>query len=322
MAGRIWISWSFQRRSHELSGAFSAEYHNLGDRFGGRLRRYLSCIPKTLRLIRERKPETLFVQNPSLILAALAVLCKRRYRYTLVVDLHTPYIKLNRPLDWLFWKLQRFCVTRSDLTLVTNANMKNIFPGGEIMILPDKLPGFGDPGVEELDGDRTIVFVCTFSEDEPYEEVRKAARMIDNRIHIYVTGRYRKAGWLPERMPPNLHLTGFLAEEAYSRLLNSADAVMILTNQPDCLVCGAYESVSLNKPMVLSNQEALRNYFSSGAVYVDSTAESIAEGIAAAVADTEHLNHEIATLREILEADWWEKFEAITARLESLSSGS
>ncbi len=322
MTGRIWISWSFQRRSHELSGAFSAEYYNFGERFEGRLRRYLSCIPKTLKLIRDRRPETLFVQNPSLILASLAVLCKGQYRYTLVIDLHTPYIKLNRLLDSLFWKLQRFCVTRSDLTLVTNANMKRIFPGGEIMILPDKLPGFGDPGVKELDGDHTIVFVCTFSEDEPYEEVRNAARMIDNRIHIYVTGLYRKAGWSPERMPANLHLTGFLTEEAYSMLLNSADAVMTLTTQPDCLVCGAYESVSLNKPMILSNQEALRNYFSRGAVYVDNTAESIAEGIAAAVADNEHLGHEIATLREMLEKDWREKFEAITARLESLSPGS
>ncbi|HUV37680.1 MAG TPA: glycosyltransferase [Patescibacteria group bacterium] len=322
MPNRIWISWSFQRRSRELAEAFSAEYHHFGDRYLGRVRRYFRCIPKTLRLIGDQKPSALFVQNPSLILATLAALLKSIYHYTLVIDLHTPYITLNRLFDFLFWKLQAYCVSRSDLTLVTNDNMKALFPREGIMVLPDKLPHFENPGRRELEGDFSVVFVCTFSEDEPYEEVGKAARLVGDGVHIYVTGRFRRVGWAPEEMPPNVHLTGFLSEEAYVELLNSADAVMILTSQPDCLVCGAYESVSLNKPMILSNEEALRRYFSRGAVYVDNAAESIAAGIAAVIPDVERLSHDVAVLRETLEKDWREKFEVIAARLDSISPGA
>lgn len=319
---RVWISWSCQRRSAELSKAFSTVYYYFDDHPGNRLKRYLFNIPRTVRIINRERPNLLFAQNPSLFLVMLAALLKPVYRYVLVNDLHTPYIKLKEPLRSLFWAMQRFCVSRSDLTLVTNEGMQNLFARGATAVLPDKLPEIHASSRKKLAGDYAVLYICTFSEDEPYESVYEAASLIDDRIHIYVSGSYGKAGWNPEATPSNLHLTGFIPEEAYFEMLNSVDAVMVLTSQDHCLVCGGYEAVAAGKPMILSDHQALRTYFSSGAVFVKNDSASIAGGIEKSRLLHEEHVAEIETLRRELQADWERKFEAVNNLLPSPASGS
>lgn len=324
---RIWISWAYQRRSDELAKAFGAEYHPIGTIFMGRLGRYRHCLPRTIGLIHGRRPAILFVQNPSILLAAMASVLKMIYGYTLVNDLHTPYITLGGFRERLFWSLQRFCVNRSDMTIVTNAGVKGYFSHDNIYILPDKLPHIpGPPDAQEppgttprkkgsLEGTINIAYVSSFAEDEPYDEVREAATRLDGSIHLYITGRFEKAGWSPGEMPGNVHLTGFLDDKDYFSLLRAADVVMVLTKQKDCLVCGAYEGVSMEKPLVLSDQDVLRRYFSRGVIYTANTADSIARAIGEAIAGIEGMGRDIVSLKGELDRDWREKFETIERAL-------
>jgi glycosyltransferase involved in cell wall biosynthesis len=320
---RIWISWSFHRRSTELARAFSARYVHMDNGQRGRLGRYAHCVPRTLALLLREKPSLLFVQNPSLLLTTIAVLLRPLFRYTLVNDLHTPYIRLTGIRKRIFWRLQEFCARHADLTIVTNEGVKESLPaGGAVAILPDKIPSIGRSADREPDGSTRVLFVCSFAEDEPYEEVRRAAALIDESIAIFVTGNHRSAGWSTEEMPPNLHLTGYLPVEEYEELLHSADIVMTLTAQENCLVCGAYEGVAAGKPLILSNRRALRDYFSAGAVYVDHTPESIAGGIRSVVGEREWLVGEIAELKRRLDRDWQKRFDEINALLPPATPAS
>ena len=91
-------------------------------------------------------------------------------------------------------------------------------------------------------------------------------------LHLQVTGNPHKIGLsVAQRAPPNVHFTGFLADEDYWQLLRSADAIIDLTSKADCLVCGAYEALALGKPMLLSDNTASRELFGEGAVLTDNS---------------------------------------------------
>lgn len=316
----IWISWSYQRRSLELSKAFSATFEYFGNTLSTRTKRYLHGIPRTIALIHREKPKLLFVQNPSIFLALLAVLLKPIYGYTLVNDLHTPYIRLGKISNYIFWRLQRFSIHQSDMTLVTNELMKTDLGDGSIQVLPDKIPDMTSSNDLELEGEIKVLFVCTFAEDEPFEEVKRAAELLDDTINIYVTGNYHKAGWTADSVPHNMRLLGFIPEEDYKNMLGSVDIVMTLTSQPNCLVCGAYEGIAAGKPLILSNQRALKEYFSSGTVFVDNKADSIAKGINVAVAGLQVLGENIICLERALNKDWAERLGNIKSQLLKLKS--
>jgi len=317
MSDRIWISWYYQRRSGELSRAFSADYRYFSDIFTSRLRRYLLCLPKTYQLISASRPKVLFVQNPSILLAVFAAVMKPFFRYALVNDLHTPYLKVSPAVGRLFWGVQRFCVAHADVTLVTNERMRRLL--GErpsIRVLPDPLPAVAHGVRVALPGKRNVLYVSSFAVDEPYREVIRAASLIAPEICIHVTGRYEKAGLRADDMPANVRLTGYLSDEEYQALLLSADVVLVLTDQEGCLVCGAYEGVAAGKPLVLSATEALTGYFSRGVVFVENDAASIAAGIMKAVSAADALAADVARLAVELERDWREKFDAVERLLE------
>lgn len=291
-------------------------YYDFADVSSNRYRRYIQCIPRTILLIHRSKPAFVFAQNPSLLLSLLVAFCAPLYRYRYVNDLHTPYVRLNRPARALFWRCQRYCARRSEITIVTNLGLVARFPGARnICVLPDKIPSVSADGAVPLSGAYNILFPCSFAIDEPYAAVKMAGSIVAPDTHIYITGNYRKVGWLPREMPPNVHLTGFVDEGHYRRLLNSADAVLVLTTQEDCLLCGAYEGVAAGKPLVLSATSALMNYFTMGVVYVANDAESIAEGLRAARRSFDSLRSEVSELRIALERSWRRQFEDIRKRL-------
>ena len=128
---------------------------------------------------------------------------------------------------------------------------------------------------------------------------------IDRTIKVSVTGRPRleRAGWTGN-VPDNVSLTGFLDEPEFERRLAASSAVLDLTTRADCMVCGAYEAVAVQVPVILSDNEPTRRYFHQGAVFTDNSAESIANCILTAKADLQRLSREISALKsELTEHD-------------------
>lgn len=316
---KIWITWEDHRRSRELADAFKANYCALLDS-RSRYFRYFSLALRTVKLLKKERPNTVFCQNPSIVLTALLCLLKGLFGYYLIVDRHTNFkfntLKSKRPIWRLFHALSRYTVKTANLTIVTNIYLKELVDswGGEGVVLQDRLPVLNHIGHSKLEGKYNFAFICTFSEDEPYEDIVSLADDISSDIHIYITGNFKK--WKKYmhgsvEIPSNVHLEGFLAEESYQALINSVDALIVLTDSDYTLNCGAYEGVSLGKPLVLSDTPTIRNYFTKGVVYTKYDKDSITSAIENAALRIRELSNEIGDLKPELENNWKSKFNEL-----------
>src|SRR5919204_1769077 len=95
----VWISWEQHRRTRELVRALRIPLFELTCGSRG-WRRYARGLVDTTRCLLRERPTHLFVQCPSVVLAAWAALWKPWLRFVLVVDLHNeavaPYIHRSR----------------------------------------------------------------------------------------------------------------------------------------------------------------------------------------------------------------------------------
>ncbi len=319
---RIWITWETQRRNQSLSSALGAELHELD--FSGlpSFLRYIKCSMCTLRILYREKPETLFVQNPSLILATLAIAISKVSKINVVIDAHNGGIQpLNGKSNFLNgWA--KFILKNSPTTIVTNEAIRQEIRrhtmDTEIFVLPDPIPTIHTPTRKTpLKGKFNILFICTWATDEPYLNVIEAAKLIDKDTYIYITGNYKKNQELDfSQLPANVVLTGFIPTKEFDHLLYSVDVTMDLTTREDCLVCGAYEAISVEKPLILSKSQALQSYF-PGMVYTDNEIHDIAQCIRVILADLHRYNREAKKLKKELIRAWDEKINALEEKLNA-----
>jgi glycosyltransferase involved in cell wall biosynthesis len=261
---------------------------------------------RTLALLRRTNPAILFVQNPSLLLTTLALASRRFFGYTLVVDAHNegvrPFMRPGRFVAWLTRRLLK----GADATIVTNPALEKHVnaAGGRALVLPDRMPEPETPAKAADINDATLVAVIsTFLPDEPVAAIMAAAATLPE-VQFAFTGDVKRFRHKDIELPPNVRLTGYLADKAFWKLLAQADVICDLTLKPDCLVCGAYEALALAKPMVLSDNPATREIFGSAAVLTDNSAADIACAVATAVEQRESLEANARLLRARYAAPW------------------
>jgi glycosyltransferase involved in cell wall biosynthesis len=296
----IWITWEIQRRNRSLASAVGATLHELHHP-GGRLARYFALITRTFSLVRREKPDVVYYQNPSLVLSALLATMKalRLTQARLIGDFHNAGV--DPPVArWLV----PWIVRHSDLVIVSNTNLEPRIRalGGRALSMPDPIPHFeAAPSAPTAAGAFDVLFICSWATDEPIVQVLEAARIVAQRepaIVISVTGRPKleKVGWR-EPVPQNVRLTGFLSEHEFEARVLAARVVLDLTTRADCMVCGAYESVSAGVPMVLSDNPPTRAYFRKGALFTDNSAASIAAQILRAHESHARMSVDVAELK-------------------------
>lgn len=328
-----WITWEDHRRSRELADAFGAEYVLLQYK-GPRWIRYMVLGFRTVSFVARCRERLFFCQNPSIVLAVLLCMLRKPLGFPLVVDRHSnfkPHTKNSWHPKWrVFHALSRWTTRKADLTIVTNDYLARVVQGwgGDAVILQDKLPDLHPtrppryPECFSPDRGYSVMCVTSYGDDEPIEDlVRALASMPD--VTAYMTGNYDRTrlGKSKDQLEEQgVVLTGFISEQDYVDLMAAVDAVVVLTIRDDILTCGAYEAVSLRKPLVLSDTEVLRNYFGAQPIYVKPTADSIADGVhrvtkshggADEVKLEEWVNH--------LEEEWQERFESVQREVQKLA---
>lgn len=315
------MTWENQRRNVTLSRELGATLRVVLYGGRGKLARYAACILKTARILRSEKPDILFAQNPSMVLALFAVLYGKAFHIPVVVDAHNAgIIPFEGEKKWAN-RLAGFIHRQAIVTIVTNDGLSShvAVAGGKPFVLPDPLPILKACDSGKLKGRHNVLFVCTYAADEPFREVIEAARTLKMGTCVYITGNPRnKLEHIPGGIPDNVVITGFLPEEQYIAMLANVDVVMVLTKRPDCLVCGAYEAVSIGKPIVLSDTAALRSYFRQGTVYTDNSVSNIGEKITEAVQNISTLAREIRMLRDELSDSWQLKRAAFEEFVENI----
>jgi glycosyltransferase involved in cell wall biosynthesis len=320
---RLWITWERQRRSLGLAPTFGCELAVFEAR--GVLGRYFGSLTRTIALVVRRRPSVLFVQNPSMILAAVACVIGPMLRIPVVVDRHTTFLigkdvraTLRRRV---FWALHLFTLRRAALTIVTNGTLADMVraAGGRAAVLPDRIPALRPDSRYPTVDDACVVVPASYGEDEPIDAVLEACRQLPAGIHVYVTGNYRRHDpGLPGRAPANVTFTGFLSDQDYVNLLFAADAVLALTTAECCVLCACYEALAAEKPLITSDKAVLRDYFSR-AVFVRNTPESIAQGLRTFAEDRDRCVADSKAMLRDLSGTWSNLHRSVSALIDALA---
>jgi glycosyltransferase involved in cell wall biosynthesis len=283
---RIWITWERHRRSRGLSESLEARLFEIDER-GARLTRYWRSTFATLRILFAARGSIGFVQSPSIVLANLATTFSRLAGVKVVIDAHNGGID---PLDGKSALLTRFAqraLRKSNMVIVTNAALARQVEklGAKPFVLTDPMPDFPAARARQADtaSARRVVAICTWASDEPYLDLIQSAQLLPPGCELAITGRSRLTDAQRASLPANVRLTGFVSEADYAELLRTADVIVDLTTRENCLLCGAYEAVSVHKPLVVSDTSALRELLADAAVYCSNDAPSIARAIATAL---------------------------------------
>lgn len=320
---KVWIAWEVQRRSLELSKALGCDLYIFD--FEGILR-YPRCIYNTLKVLISSQAKVVFVQNPSMILAAIACIFKFISKRAVIVDRHTTF-RLNKQrtvsLDWMvFDLLNNFTIKNADLTIVTNEYLAGIIRdmGGRAYVLPDKLPDLEKSRAIQLEG-FSIFMISSFGMDEPVAEAINAAGKLEEQgVRLYISGNPNKLNPATRKNSPcNVIFTGFLSEQDFIDHVYAADAVMALTTADYCMLCACYEASAAGRPLITSDKQVLRQYF-AGSVFVDNTSEGIYNGIVELMEDYEPCLNNAAILKEQVNSKWRKTFDSFMEQIEQITS--
>ena len=300
MKDRVWITWEIQRRNRTLSASFNAKLYEFNINAPALLR-YPIAIGKTIAVLAKDNPQIIFVQNPSLILTSLSILISHVLQKVLIIDMHNAGL---RPLEGRYrvlnWVADRLC-SWATLVIVSNNELERyvVRLGGRAISIPDPIPHIITPReMPRLQGAFNVLFICSWAEDEPYLEVLRAAESVEEGTYIYISGNSKGREQLyGKKLSKNIVLTGYVSEEQFSALLFACDCIMVLTRRENCLLCGAYEGVAAEKPLIISNTLALKKHFSKGCVYINNCAEDILGAIEQVKRNYGALIKEVAALK-------------------------
>ena len=275
----IWITWEKQIRNRSMSKSLNIPLYEIIIS-QSRILRYVKCVTMTVKILLYIKPEIVLCSNPSLILTLILLAIRHSLKFKVVIDAHYGGVVAYNGSS-IFQKLLNFLNRSADFVIVTNENHARHINsiGGKVFICPDPLPNLAKYESIETEFSKKVFFICSFDPDEPFLEVFQAAKILKSEgFRFFVSGNFDKAG-ISKNDYPYLELMGFISELDFYRHLFSSQLVIDLTDNDNCLVCGAYEALRAFKPIVLSNKEALRTYFTSGTVFTENKAVEISEAL-------------------------------------------
>ena len=288
----IWIAWEHQLRNRSMAAMLGVELRVIS-RDGGRVMRYLRCGAATTLIMIKERPDIVFAPNPSIVLNYLLLALRPVCRFKFVTDAHYGGVIAYNGSS-IFQRALDLCNRSADLAIVTNSahaeHVKAI--GGNVVVCEDPLPDLRrhESGVSAVE--KAIFFICSFDVDEPYlAAFDAAAELAREGFRFFVSGNFKKAGIDPADHP-NVIFLGFVPETEFYAHLFASEVVLDLTENENCLVCGAYEAMAAEKPLVTSGTTCLREYFHRGTVFSEHDSPGIAEAIRVAYRDRERLSGE------------------------------
>lgn len=316
------VSWvRFHGRSADLADRLGGEAVFFPSRLpGGGLTaplRWAGHAVATVRLLATRRPRGLVVMAPPYALVLVALAFRLLTGRPTVVDAHTGALRRvrrggtpHRPLLAVARWFSGVVVTNAPLAALPAA------AGARVLVLHDPVrPAARQGGTD----DGPVVFPATWAPDEPMEDVRALAEHLAAHhpgVDLVVTGRRRgaAAGW---QWPANVVTPGYLPDADYADLLGRARLVLALTTREDTMQRAGYEALAAGVPVVASGTQALRGFFTRGAVMVDGQGGA---PLAAAVDEALRRRDELAGAMPLLRQEREQEAEATLAELGALLS--
>jgi glycosyltransferase involved in cell wall biosynthesis len=260
----------------------------------------------------------LFKQRPSAVLVintpVIAPLCV--YIYCLLARIPFAMNVHGHTLSGRRWgwsrPLQHFLAKKAVVNLVGTTEYKQIFEswGARVIFLEDPPLEIPQGSFDFISQSRAfrITVVSTFAGDEPLDLVLEVARRFPE-VCFFILGDTRLANKeFLDSASQNVKFPGYLKGDDYWKQLFSSQAVMTLTTNPYSLVAGGLEGMYIGKPLILSRQPALLEYFTKGTVFIDHTVDSLVKGVQQAREDELLLSKESLELAAEKSACWENTF--------------
>lgn len=314
----VFVAWApISRRSESLSKELRAKLYLIHYKFRRKIFapfKYPLLFVRTFLILLKERPNVIFAQDPPVFCPVACLVFAKFFGKKLIIDAHTGvwggYWKK-------IWFLDKCIMKNAFLTVVTNRYLKDQLSSDGIrsFVLEDKLPEFPLGKKPKLRTGFNIVVINTFSEDEPVEEVLEAAGHLPT-ANFYITGSlsYANSEFIRDK-PENVLYTDFLPEEEYVGLLRASECIMVLTTRDHTMLSGAYEAVSVKKPLITSNWPTLKNYFSKGTVYVNNTSADIVKAVKYVMKNQKRMEKDIKELEKNIREEWENKFGKLTVML-------
>ncbi len=311
MADKIaFVAWKITKRSKVLAEYLQADLITYRTHYSNPILRIIHYkllgILTFGKLIRKRY-KIIYVQIPPIQEAITVFLFSKIFLTKVVFDTHSGIFFPNTFLQRIYLRLYCWMARHIKLNLVHNQSLfkHKCLLNSPTKILEDKLPY--QPAPQTDNKSFQIAVICSWSKDEPISEIIDAIKMLPE-YNFYLTGNSKKQ---VNKLPSNLKLTGYLSDKDYDDLLKKVDIIIVMTKRPDTVLCGAYEAVSLCKPMIISDTDTLHTHFYKGVVFTQNNADSIREAIKTTTLNIKRLQQEISELRKEKELNWQKQFAVI-----------
>lgn len=312
MTKNLWISWEVHTRTRSITNTLDIKLIELLSKHN-RIVKYVLLTIKTMRALLQEKPKVLIVQNPSIVLGYLSLLLRPFFKYKLIMDCHNAALfPLEGKYEWLVTVAQ-FLIKKADFVIVTNNELANLVSklSGKPIILNDPIPDFS---YEKLNESTTkqVTLISAWAEDEPVDEFISAVSSF-SQVNFVITGK-AKIG-VVSKAPTNIQFPGFVSRKDYIKLIANSDLIVDLTHRENCLVCGAYEAISVEVPLLLSNTASLKNTFDYGAIFCDNSIDAIKGGLEASLKNLDVLQKDIVLMKTIHTERWNEASKQLKINL-------
>ena len=324
------IAWApFSARSEKIAYSLNSKLFLKGYRSKAKifsLLKYVKLSINTLNLLHKEKPNVVICQLPPLFLA-YSILFYKLLTFSkkpdIILDLHTaafckPWSYFGVMNNYLFKKSLRLIVTNKHLLSEIDPKHHN-----KVLILEDAIfdlqktdsknnkSSIRLSNIYDSNDDKCfkVGIICSFAPDEPLSEIIATAKLIPA-VKFFVSGdhnRIYKNLLEADSTPSNLLFTGFLDYRDYRKLISSMDVLMVLTTRNKTLLSGCYEAVMVEKPLITSNFDVLKDAFNKGTVFVDNSVEQIVNAIDQVKNNYWQLKEEIKYLKEEKNNEWKKK---------------
>jgi hypothetical protein len=273
---------------------------------------------KTWQILFTRRPKFVFVTNPPFIAAYCVWFYCLMSGARMILDTHPPSL-YSRKWGWSL-PLQRWVALRAYINLTDQIRFKRLFDGWgcpNTIVLERPPKDITTRNITStVDSNKfEVTVINTFAEDEPLQCVLDAAKIMPD-VTFNITGDVAMGNRaLIEAGTENCIFTGYLHGDDYWNTLNRSRAVMALTIFPHSLMLSPSEGLVLNKPVIISRQEATTEYFYKGAVFVENTGDSIVAGIREVQRREKELIQETREFLEERQSVWDTNFRALEGLL-------
>lgn len=314
----VYFAWTqFQRRQVSMEKFFGYESVFLPLRWkNGLLAKALSYFINAVSVLKYsllNKPSVVWIQLPQVPLLWPVLLYKLINRKTLIIaDCHNAMFR--KP--WCKFPFGLSIIHYCDAIVVHNETQKLVaiehgLPSELLVVLEDAPASISFEemkGVIDLTNPRPwFLFPASFAEDEPISELIDVAIEIPE-VTFFITGSLARAKQKIDisKLPPNIHLMGFLPLEQFDWLLLHCDVVMALTKYDGIQLSVCNEAIGFGKPMLVSGTPLLRKLFPKGTVFIDNESK---KDFIRGCNDAIQRNSELVAEMEIFQKERWETWQ-------------